>query len=159
MNIYYVQHTIHYGHRRDRKGIGHYTSYAAAEQAIAKLSKMPGFNDPRGSFKIHSCDLNRIYLPLGLDSQETSSSRPPVDQYRADIPDYVICLYNVNSIDAETFDDDFFILGYFRTEAGAAVAVDGIDASDQLKGENRIFETHRCYVNRDNWVDGFYTDR
>jgi hypothetical protein len=157
-HIHYLQHTIIYSTRKSRKGIGTFSSHDAAMRAMASVRGLPGFRDPRGSFKIHRCIVGQIYYPNGYDAQADSQDARSSSQETADVQsagNELFYVYNQSTIDDVQHDDDSVLLGYFASKAEAERAANILKGKMDLAGSDREFGISISVLDRLEWSEGF----
>jgi hypothetical protein len=156
--VFYLQHTIDYGDRLNRKGIGTFRSQSDAMRAMSRVVDQPGFRDPRGWFNIHRCIVGRDYYPQGLDAG--SQGREPVAS--GDEPlapgtmlEQLFLLYNEsNQIDI-AYDNDFVLLGYFSSKDAAEQAMVNLQNKPEFLRPDREFGISTSTVGGVSWLEGF----
>jgi hypothetical protein len=155
--VFDLHHSVVRDGRRDRKGIGVYTSQSLAEAVMARLKDKPGFRDPAGAFGISRCIVNQAYLRGGLDVQAEAISATGETLAAYELPS-LHCLFNIHAVDAPETDDDFVIIGYYSSEALANDDAKHLKLRPEFGTSDRKFEVHIRWLNQDGWVDGFISD-
>jgi hypothetical protein len=153
--LHVLTHTIVRAGIRSRKGIGKYTSASRPQIVIAQLQGLPGFRDPRGSFKISPVELGHVYLPDGYD---TANARPMAvpGVATAGMDDHIFSLDAVNQIDAPEMDDDFILLGLFASKADARMAA--VTVGDRVNLARYRLGVHDAFTDQVGFSTGFGFD-
>ena len=151
--VYYLQHRIQYATRADRKGIGAFRSFAKAQAAIKQVGGMPGFKRTTGRFSIYACELDRTYLPDGLDTPSNLANGDVPGRNEFGPNDDVYVAY----WDDEDRDDVSVQFGYYSTRDLAQAAL--VEAEPHIPDAKRgVFDVSTSRLDRVEWSEGFGSD-
>ncbi|MEZ5851840.1 MAG: hypothetical protein R3D68_14440 [Hyphomicrobiaceae bacterium] len=155
VTVYYLQHRIERGSEADEKAIGFYATPDAAAAAVERLRGLPGFSDPRGSFEIFNCDVDRTSWPERMDDPARKLS--PDGSIGANETflkhlKQVYLLWNMNDEDPDDFEA---LLGIFSSGDTAALALEALKRDTRLAAPGRQFGIDMYVLGDDHWRSGF----
>ena len=154
--VFNLLHRVVRDGQADRKGGGVYSSLGAAQDALAKLSRQPGFRDYPDGFSIHRCIVGLSYAPFGLDSDQNTLAddvATPMEVIARNTTLYR--LYNQSTIDDAEHDDDFILIGFFHSQVAAEQIAEQLKGTPEFSRPNREFGISTPVVDRIEWSEGF----